>query len=91
MADYGNSTIAAPSAEKGSRIQSDTHRLMEMVNRIKTSEQRIVRHAMSLGYYSPQPESAGNKPTPVSSSLADALSDLDRALDGLSGALNLFD
>ncbi len=91
MADYGSAIGGAPSTEKGSRIQSDTHRLLEMVQRIKSSEQRIVRHAMSLGYYSPQPESAGNKPTPVSSSMADALSDMDRAVDGLSGAINLFD
>lgn len=83
---------AQNSARSMSRIESDVENLRNMTSRVEMITERIVRHARSLGYFEPP----GNKdqvagPTPVITTLADALQVLDRALDHASGSLNVFD
>lgn len=90
MADYAQNSLST-GIEKGSRIDGDIANVQKMVQMVRNCEQRIVRHARTLGYYQPQPESAATKPTPVSSTMADALADMERAIEGLSDSLNLFD
>lgn len=90
MADYNREEGAATA--KSSRIQSDTQSLQKMVARVRQEEMRVTAHARSLGYFKDTPEPGnGQKIAGISNTLADALHDLDRALDGLSGALNVFD
>ena len=93
MADYGSNLQQAgqQGTDKISRIQADTSALLTMVQRLKACEARVARHAMSLGYFQATPETGNAKPTPVSTTMVDALADMDRAIDSLSGALTLFD
>lgn len=74
-----------------SRIEVQTVGVQEMVGRVQSAQARILRHARSLGYFQDPPASAQVKPTAVSMTMTDALGDLDRALDDLSGSLNVFD
>lgn len=78
---------------KPSRIHSDTEQLRSMINRVGNITARVTGHARALGYFAETPEAAGsvNKLSPISHTLRDSLSDMDRALDELSGALNVFD
>jgi hypothetical protein len=89
--EYAQNAVSSLNQTAASRIQSDTKKLQDFAMRIKQAESRIVSHARAMGYYEPQPESVGTKPTPISISMLDAISDLDRAIDSLSGSLNLFD
>ena len=77
----------APTTAKGSRIQSDIHNLQKMVTRVRQAQERVTHHARTLGYFqdTPEPSGMGSKLNPVSTSLTDALADMERALDGLSG------
>lgn len=74
-----------------SRIENDVEALKRMVGRVEVIMERTIRHARALGYYQPQPEDAKIAPTPVITTLADALQALDRAIDNASGALNVYD
>ena len=84
---------AEQAAEKSrSRIQADTQLVLEMVKRVEATRERIIAHARALGYFEPPPTiEAGAKVSPVSTTMADAIRDLDRALDHLAGSLNVFD
>ena len=90
-ATYQNQVGAGPSTEKISRIQNDTQTLLGMVQRVRAIETHIVKHAMALGYYQPQPESGGTKPQAVSTSMTDAIGDMNEALDAVSASLTLFE
>jgi hypothetical protein len=74
-----------------SRIESDTEAVKTMVSHVDIISERIVRHARSLGYYQPTPDVKVSAPSPVITTLADALQALNRAIDNCSGSLNVFD
>ncbi len=91
MSDYGREQFAANST-KGSRIMADIERMQQMTKRVHDARERVMRHSSALGYYADTPPTeASAKVSPISNTLSNALSDLDRALDQLSGALNVFD
>jgi hypothetical protein len=77
--------------EANSRIDADIESVRSMAARIERTTERIIRHARALGYYQPTPETKTDAPTPVITTLADALSAMDRAIDHCSGSLNVFD
>lgn len=74
-----------------SRIDNDVMTVKGFTQRTRDVSERIIRHAQTLGYYNPQPSTSTTGPTPIITTLSDALMELDRAMDELSGALNLFD
>ena len=83
----------APNVVKGSRINSDVERILSMARVANSARDRIARHSAALGYFEP-PQSGNDSGAivqPISNNLQSALGELDRALDGLHGALNLFD
>lgn len=73
-----------------SRIETDIETLKSLTNRVETCIERVIKHARSLGYYESTP-TTGAAPTPVVTTMADALRALDTAVDHCSGALNVFD
>lgn len=83
--------VQAQAARSPSRIENDVEVLKNLTGRIEMTTERIIRHARSLGYYEPTPDAKTQAPTPVITTLADALGALDRALDHCSGSLNVFD
>ena len=90
--DYVLKQNAAPTNERAaSRIENDVERVKMMATRVETIVSGIVRHARSLGYYEPAQTPPSTKPSAVITTLSDALSELDRALDNGSAALNLFE
>jgi hypothetical protein len=77
---------------EGSRIHTDIQRLRDMVDRVQSSKNRVMIHARALGYFQDVPTKLENAQiAKISTTLADVLTDLDRALDELSGSLNVFD
>jgi hypothetical protein len=82
---------AAPTERPMSRIESDIDQVKTMADHVDTITSRIVRHARSLGYFEPPSDAKTNPPTPVVTTLADALQTLMRAIDHASGSLNVFD
>jgi hypothetical protein len=74
-----------------SRIDNDVEVLKRMIDRVETVTHRIIRHARSLGYFESTADAKPSAPTPVITTLADAISALDRALDHCSGSLNVYD
>lgn len=74
-----------------SRIETDVETVKAMIDRLESTTARIVRHARVLGYYEPTPGPAVSAPTPVITTMADALQALGRAIDHCSGSLNVFD
>jgi hypothetical protein len=91
--EYGQQTKGAGSADNRqiSRIESDVEMLKSMTSHVESATARIVRHARSLGYFEPPSDAKIEKPTPVITTLADALQSLSRAIDHCSGSLNVFD
>jgi hypothetical protein len=89
--DYASQGQAATKA--ASRINQDVERLLLMVKRVHRERERVVLHTSALGYYAqPTPETGESaKIQPITNNLANALNDLDRALDQLAGAVNLFE
>jgi len=88
---YDKTSAATPSISM-SRIDNDIEMVKSMTVRVQTSTDRIVRHAHSLGYFEPSKGTAAiDTPRPVTTTLRDALSELERAIETNSGALNLFD
>lgn len=83
----------ARTTEQGSRIDNDAAQLRTLAERVHTTRTRVMRHAKSLGYWAPTPEPGQetNKLAPVSSTLQDGIRDLEKAVEELSGALNVFD
>lgn len=74
-----------------SRIENDVETIKRMAGRVEMIRERVIRHARALGYYEPTPEAKVAAPTPVITTLADALQSLDREIDHCSGSLNVFD
>jgi hypothetical protein len=74
-----------------SRIESDVENVKRMTTQVELQTEHIIRHARALGYFQPPQDPKAAAPTPVVTSLADALQALGRALDHCSGALNVFD
>lgn len=92
MADYSERAGTASTGAAGSRIQSDIRRLQELVGRVVMSRERVVAHARALGYFADTPAPPlSSKVSAISTTLGDVIGDLDRELDTLSGALNVFD
>ena len=73
-----------------SRIENDVEQLKRFGERVDSINDRVIRHARALGYYEPTP-ATGQAPTPVITTLADALQALEYALERCSGSLNVFD
>lgn len=73
------------------RIESDVESVKQMTNQVEITTERIIRHARSLGYFEPLSDAKAQAPTPVVTTLADALQALDRAISHCSGSLNVFD
>jgi hypothetical protein len=87
----GSFQQAADSAPRPlSRIDTDISTVKEQTARLEIVAERIIRHARSLGYYEPTPANTAT-PTPVVTTLADALKELDRVVERCSGSLNVFD
>lgn len=74
-----------------SRIDNDVESVKSMAARVEITTERIIRNARSLGYFEPPTDAKVSAPTPVITTLADALQALDRAIDHCSGSLNVFD
>lgn len=91
--DYAKG-VAGNSVERSpSRIENDVSSVKAMTDRVERTTERIMRHARSLGYFEPPSEGklTAVAPTPVVTTLADALQALDRAIDYCSGSLNVFE
>lgn len=73
-----------------SRVDADVECVKKMTSRVEHATQRIIQHARSLGYGEP-PSEPKAAPTPVITTLADGLRELDRAIDHCAGSLNAFD
>ncbi len=82
-----------PASERSvSRIEHDVELIKKMTSTVERTTERIISHARALGYFEPLEEvSKIGVPTPVITTLADALSAIGRAIDHCSGALNVFD
>jgi|HubBroStandDraft_6_1064221.scaffolds.fasta_scaffold00050_92 hypothetical protein len=77
--------------KSNSRIENDVELVKTMTNQVESTTDRIIRHARSLGYFEPPSDTKASAPTPVITTLADALLALSRAIDHCSGSLNVFD
>lgn len=73
-----------------SRIETDVETIKGIVSRIENTTTRIIGHARSLGYFESPNENKAT-PTPVVTTLADALQALDHAVNHCSDAINVFD
>lgn len=83
----------ANTSAKGSRINVDVEHVLCLVRSVNDARDKVQRHTSALGYFSDAPQSAGDaaKLQPVSTSMQNAIGDLDRAIDNLHGALSLFE
>lgn len=74
-----------------SRIESQIETVKILTQRISRITNINIEHAHQLGFYSPPaPMPSANTPTPVVSSLVDAITDLDQAVEHLDESMNLF-
>ncbi|KRQ11901.1 hypothetical protein AOQ73_05700 [Bradyrhizobium pachyrhizi] len=93
--NYADQAAPSNKIRPSSRIENDIEKVKLLTDIINNTTDRLVQHANSLGYFEPPKAetaaSAGFAPRPVSINLADALADLDRAVNRNSGVLNLFD
>jgi uncharacterized protein YdeI (YjbR/CyaY-like superfamily) len=92
--DYAAKDRAYPPGETErpmSRVDNDVQRLRDTAENLRGTLNRLMRHAKTLGYWSPVPETASNKLASVPTTLHDAIEDLQRAEKELSAALNVFD
>lgn len=91
MGGYAESATSA--AIKGSRINSDVERVLSLVRSVLDARDKVHRHTSALGYFSDTPQTVGDggKVQPISSTMQNAIGDLDRAIDSLHGALALFE
>jgi hypothetical protein len=72
-------------------IENDVETLKWLTECVEGITERIIRNARALGYFEPPEDARAAAPTPVVTTLADALSALDRAVDHCSGSLNVYD
>lgn len=84
-------SLAGQAGRSLSRIENDVEHVKALTVSVDMTTDRIVRHARSLGYFEPPEDAKATAPTPVVTTLADALQALNRAVDRCSGALNVFD
>ena len=82
---------AAAENRVASRIEQDVEQVKSMTERVHRTRERVVRHARALGYFEPPADAKVSAPTPVITTMADALRELDQAIEHCSGALNVFD
>lgn len=82
---------AASNVRSNSRIENDVEFVKNLTGGVEMTTERIIRHARSLGYFEPPTDAKAQAPTPVVTTLADALQALSRAIDHASGSLNVFD
>jgi hypothetical protein len=82
---------AAAVDRSASRIECDVELVKKLTSQVEHATERVIRHARALGYFEPPSDPKTQGPTPVISSLADALASLSRAIDHCSGSLNVFD
>lgn len=87
-----NSLSAAGATNRSlSRIEADVESVKRMTSSVELLTERVMRHARSLGYFGAPDDPKESGPTPVITTLADALSALDRAITTAGGSLNVFD
>lgn len=95
MSDYVQQSAAQSNGSRtkpASRINADVERVLVMVKRIHVERDRLQSHTASLGYFADTPPESGEaKVQPISVNMASALNDLDRALQQLTSAINLFE
>lgn len=89
------SALGQTSNQSLSRIEQDTEAVKRLSEQVEIITSRITAHARALGYFGPPQDAnakqVGAAPTPVVTTLADALGRLSREIDHASGALNVFD
>jgi hypothetical protein len=91
-AEAGSNQATNPKLNaQASRIEHDVELLKTLIGTVERTTERVVHHARALGYFEPSPEAKTQAPTPVITTLADALQALTRAIDHCSGSLNVFD
>jgi hypothetical protein len=92
MAGFSNQQ-AAEAPRPASRIENDVEVVKALSCRVEAIADLIIRHARALGYFEPTPDQnlKMSTPTPVITTLADALRELDRTIDRASGSLNAFE
>lgn len=73
------------------RIEQDVELVKTMTEHVNRTTERIVQHARALGYFEPPSDKVNAAPTPVITTMYDALQALSRAIDHCSGSLNVFD
>lgn len=83
---YANQADRSPS-----RVEQDVGQIKTMTEHVERTTERIIRHAHMLGYFEPPSDAKTPAPTPVVTTMSDAISELSRAIDHCSGALNVFD
>lgn len=77
---------------KQSRLASDVERIITLIQSVNTARERVSHQTTTLGYFSDAPTTNKNtEPSPIWPNLQNMLSELERSIDGLHGALNLFD
>lgn len=88
---YQDQAANQPRNATTTRIENDVETIKRMTERTRDITERIIRHARALGYFEPPGDTKTSAPTPVTTTLADAINELDRAIDHCSGSLNVFD
>ena len=74
-----------------SRIDNDISILKRHIEIVDAITANIMRHAQTLGYFQNSKLDTNIAPSPVITTLADALQALEKSLDHCSGTLNVFD
>lgn len=73
------------------RIESNIETLKDQANRLEAMAESIAAHARSLGYFELSSNAKGESPTPVVTTMSDAIMAVQRAVDHCVSALGLFD
>lgn len=76
---------------KASRIQSDAQRLRSVAEHLTVLNGHIAQHARSLGYFQDTPAVAQEKVRPISTTMADSIGDVERAVEDIAASLRAFD
>ena len=88
---YAEAGSIAKTDRPVSRIENDVEFVKRLTVTVENTTNRIIGHARALGYFEPPQDTKASAPTPVVTTMADALRTLDHAIDHLSGSLNVFD
>ena len=96
MATYADQNAAPTNARSTlghpvSRLEHDIERIKELTRVINSTTERTLQIARTLGYFQDQPKDNAPGPIPVVTTMQDAISELNRAVDHNSGCLNIFD